>query len=389
MKLLLFLAALMIALAGCSGQGQPTSRSRSAPAQGASGTSSAATPAAELPSTAQVSGPMLAVLEGAYAAKGAQADRVAIVGLDGVARAEATFQPRKAPFLGNVSDVLQSQAQVGDAGVYYIDGYGVVRLLKPSGESTVVATFAMTPEQHEVWYAVSRDGSRLLAGVLAAPAVGPAALGQPWPSLVGSWKFDLEIANAGGPTRVLQHVESAQHPDLQGSWTPSFPVGWTQGGPIVMVGASIATQNAWWGGPLFTIDGDGRPMQRIAGSDCTAASVLPSGLVPCITTGFDTRVTVRDTSGRVLWKPSVDGFNALQLRLSPAGDAISDGVHAATRAKVVALPDGFRAQGWIDSQTVVGRQGDGNLSYIRLDAPGVLHDLGFKGDFVGVLPSRV
>lgn len=105
MKLLPFLAALMTALAGCSGQGQPTSRSRVAPAQAVSGASSAATPAAELPSIAQISGPMFAVLEGASAAQGAQADRVAIVGLDGVARAKATFQPRKAPFLGNVADV--------------------------------------------------------------------------------------------------------------------------------------------------------------------------------------------------------------------------------------------------------------------------------------------
>jgi hypothetical protein len=60
----------------------------------------------------------------------------------------------------------QSEAQVGAAGVYYADGNGVVRLLTQSGESRIVATFPMTPDQHELWYAVSPDGSWLLAGIL-------------------------------------------------------------------------------------------------------------------------------------------------------------------------------------------------------------------------------
>ena len=38
----------------------------------------------------------------------------------------------------------------------------------------------------------------------------------------------------------------------------TFPVGWTQAGPVAMVGASLATQNSWGGGPLYAINGAGR-----------------------------------------------------------------------------------------------------------------------------------
>lgn len=43
-------------------------------------------------------------------------------------------------------------------------------------------------------------------------------------------------------------------------------------------------------------------------------------------------------------------------------------------------------EGWLDSNTVVGRSsGDGNLSWISLGDPAKVHDLGFKGDFVATL----
>jgi hypothetical protein len=96
-------------------------------------------------------------------------------------------------------------------------------------------------------------------------------------------------------------------------------------------------------------------------------------------------VTIRSYSGQVLSRPGVDGFNAKALKLAPAGDAITDGRHAVTATGVVTLPEGFVAQGWLDSRTVVGRQPDGNLSYMRLDSPQTVHDLAFKGDFVGTL----
>jgi len=281
----------------------------------------------------------------------------------------------------------QSEAQVGAAGVYYVDGNGVVRLLTLSGESRIIATFPMTPDQHELWYAVSPDGSRLLAGVLTLPAIVPPPPGKDLPpTMAGRWKLDLESANAGGPTSVLQHLESAEPPANPGEPLKTiFPVGWTEKGPVAMFGAPIATQNVWYGGPLFRIGATGQTLEQVAGADCLAASILPSGVAACITSNGT--VTIRSYTGQVLSKPAVDGFNAKALKLAPAGDAITDGRHAATATGVVTLPQGFVAQGWLDSRTVVGRQPDGNLSYIRLDSPATMHDLGFRGDFVGTLPS--
>jgi len=75
----------------------------------------------------------------------------------------------------------------------------------------------------------------------------------------------------------------------------------------------------------------------------------------------------------------------LELSLFSDGNAITDGRHVATRTASITLPDGLVAQGWLDQQTIVGRFRGGSLSYARLDDPGNLHDLGFKGNFVGVV----
>jgi len=217
--------------------------------------------------------------------------------------------------------------------------------------------------------------------------VVPPPPGTDWPpTLAGTWKFQLNRASAGGPTSVLQRSESAAVPGSPGTtWKPIFPIGWTAAGPVGMVGAPIATQNSWPGGPLFTIDGSGQPAARVGGSDCTAARVLPSGLVPCVTGPTGSTVSIRDSSGRVVWAPSVEGFNALQLSLAPDASAITDGHRVATRAKTFVMPDGFLAQGWLDSRTVVGRLDSDDLAYIRIDSPTTVHDFGFKGDFVGAL----
>jgi len=53
---------------------------------------------------------------------------------------------------------------------------------------------------------------------------------------------------------------------------------------------------------------------------------------------------------------------------------------------LVNLPQMFLAEGWLDSNTVIGRSGgDGNLSWISLGDPTNVHDLGFKGDFVATI----
>jgi hypothetical protein len=337
--------------------------------------------------------PLLAVLQ--HYDNSAQGAAVALVGLDGTVRARATFLPRQKPYVGNVAVMLQSEAQVGRAGVYYADGNGVVRLLERSGRVTTVATFAMTPVQHELWYAVSPDGTRLLAGLLSVPAVVP---GSSFPTLSGTWKFDLISTTAGGASTVLQHVESATGPDSPGpaAIVPIFPVGWTDAGPVAMVGAPLATQDRWTGGPLFTIDAAGKPAARVGGNDATSATILPSGLLPAVTgpIGQPAKVTIRDAAGAIQWTPAVDGGNALNLKLSPAGDAVTDGLHAVTRQGPFAVPEGFLAAGWIDSATLVGSpHADGNdvsrdIWYVtNQNGAAVVHHLGVVGEFDGVVPG--
>jgi len=370
-KTLVPLAAVVVGLVACGGP------SASTPHPAASAAHATASPAI----APRPSGPLLAVIQSAAPGWVIEADTVAIVDLDGNTRAKATFTPRKAPYVPLAATMPQSEAQVGAAGLYYVDGNGVVRLLTQTGESRIVATFPMTPDQHELWYAVSPDGSRLLAGILTLPAIVPPPPGKNLPpTMAGSWKFDLESANAGRPTSVLQHLES---PDVRAPLKPTFPVGWTQEGPVAMFGAPIVTQNFWYGGPLFRIGPNGQTLEQVAGPECLAASILSSGVAACISSSGT--VTIRSYSGQVLSKPGIDAFNARALKLAPAGDAITDGRHAVTAAGLVTLPEGFVAQGWLDSRTVVGRQPAGNLSYIRLDGPQTVHDLGFKGDFVGTL----
>ena len=378
MKILVALVALVVGLTACATAGPPSSHSRASatPAAGAPGASAS-------PKTRAAAEPLFAVLEAP--ARGEQADTVAIVGLDGYARAKAKFQPRKGPYVPMAATMPQSEAQVGAAGVYYVDGNGVVRLLKRSGGSTVVATFPMTPDQHELWYAVSPDGGTVLAGILTLPTVVPPPPGTDWPAtLAGNWKFELDRASAGGSTRVLLRDESA---GPEAMVKPIFPVGWTGSNPVAMVGAPIATQNQWPGGPLFTIDGAGHPSTRIGGGDCTAASVLPSGLVPCVVGPTGSAVSVRDSSGRLVWQPPVDGFMALGLAMAPDGSGITDGRHVATRTTTFVIPPPLVAQGWLDSQTVVLQLDSGHLGYIRVDSPTAVHDLGFKGSFVGALQN--
>jgi hypothetical protein len=317
----------------------------------------------------------VAVLEGGTGGFGANA--ADLVTLDGRTVARAAYLPRRAPYLGNVADMLQPDATVGGAGVYVLDGNGAVHLLRPSGGWDTVATFAMTPDQHEAWFAVSPDGGQLLAGVLGVPAKG-AANGAPWPPLVGTWRFDLEWATAGGPTQTLAHAESAS-----GIQTV-FPVGWTNAGPVAMVGAPLATQNVWPGGPLFTID-DGRLGSRLAG-DCTAAWVLASGLASCTT--LQLQVTVRDSAGHALWRPGLEGFSARALRLAPSGDAITNGRLVAVRGGgTTELPAGFVGQAWLDSATLAGRAANGDAAYVRLSSLDAVHDLGMRGDVVGMVPA--
>jgi len=89
-----------------------------------------------------------------------------------------------------------------------MDGTGTVRVLRVGRQPQVVAHFSLQPAQEDVWFAVSPDGSRVLAGILTFPALGPSIPGTGWNTLIGPTKFDLESASAGGQTKTLIHLEA-------------------------------------------------------------------------------------------------------------------------------------------------------------------------------------
>jgi hypothetical protein len=43
--------------------------------------------------------------------------------------------------------------------------------------------------------------------------------------------------------------------------------------------------------------------------------------------------------------------------------------------------------GWLDAATVIGEGPNGNLSYVSLDSPATLVDLGFHGLFIATVPA--
>jgi hypothetical protein len=335
---------------------------------------------------------LFAVTEGGDGTHGA--DTVAIVGLDGYARAKAKFQASQWAQIPDAAVIIPGNAIVISGGVYFMDGAGMVRVLRADNTQQVVATFPRAPQQTVTWYAVSPDLRQLIAGTLTLPALGPIPSGIPWPTLVGPYKFDLQISDAGGQSRSLRHEESDRSPDSPGAtptW-PLFPIGWTAAGPVAMVGAPIATQNTWPGGRLFQLSASGLPQARLGGTDCTAATISRSGLIPCTAAG--NQVSVRDGTGRVVWPVGQDSFNSLQQQVSQDGKvAILENRVITRSGGALTMSSGFLAQGFLDARRILGRFSDngnlGNMAWASLDDPGTVHDLGFKGNFAGTMSPTV
>jgi hypothetical protein len=380
--------ALGLVLAACGSPSGPQAQSSIQP-------TATAAPIRITPPTA---GLLFAVVENSVGSgccggepTGVSADTVAIVGLDGHARAKTTFLPRKLPPLGNSAVILQAPALVAGSGVYYLDGSGTVRVLKVNSSPQVVANFAQHGLPFETWFAVKPDGSRIVGTVVTYDSVGS--------------YFHLYTAPSGGSSTLSLLAEGIGTPESQYSGQPfPFPIGWISAGPIAMEPSSLTSQNAWFGGPLevLTFAPDGLHTSRVGGADCRAASISSSGLIACISS--KKTVDIRDATGNLIWTTHASGASAQTLYLSPDGRAISDARQTTAAGgatwsmtvemqsgRTVHLPNGFRLEGWLDTNTVIGAitppgGGDeGNLSWVSLDDPSTAHDLGFKGDFVGTL----
>jgi hypothetical protein len=317
---------------------------------------------------------------------------VAIVGLNGFARAKATFTPRQVPVLFDAATVLQPEARVVAGGVLYADGAGQVRRLSIGGARNAVAAFPIAAQQ-DLSFAASADGAHLEAVRFSFPPLKVPRPADPSQGLYaqGNYDQDVLVADAGQQPTTVAHQSWPQS-------TTQIPmlaiVGWTQGGPLATANTSIGTQNPMPGqrlfGQLVHLDGSGHPGQIVGGPDCFAWDFLQDDTVLC--GGVDLRgVSIRTGSGQTLY--TLSGSSQHQygdLTLSTDGARFTaedlnqnDAVVFDRAGHATALPAGFTAEGWLDPVTVVGARPDGVLEYVRVDQASRPVDLGFKGLFIG------
>jgi hypothetical protein len=376
---LAFAALALLGLAGCGG----------APA---SGPRQAATPSPSATTTGASS--LFAVLEGGPAGPDLASsahNRVAIVRLDGYATAKQTFRPRGVPRIGNAAPIMPLEATVADGRVYYADGQGVVRAMTPDGKVSEVTRLPLTSSQQVLSFAVSPDGSHLMASIFSWPPIHsppPQSVIDP-PFGPGDFTLDLYSAVPGqAPTRIAHQAwpQTNQQPSnvLQ-------VVGWSSRAPLVTVDTVLGTQQANAGQRIFgrvaELGSNGRPGPILGGDDCVAWSVLPNETVLC-TNATDTVGSVRTRDGKILYNLPTSSQQYLQsLSLSPDGQHVAYlGGVAGRGSAPVALPSGFVPEGWLDNSTIVGlltSQRSSHLALVRLSDATHVDDLGFDGFYVG------
>jgi hypothetical protein len=320
---------------------------------------------------------------------------------------------------------LIASAHVAAGSVYYLDDSGAVHRLRPSGDTQVVARFPILTSQQVTWFAVSPDGSKIMASMVAfpplvSPTISPS---QGCPEHVpGDVRQRLAVATVGGGTTTLldQSLASTQKgppPHLVAV------VGWDRLGPVATTDTHMAyigyiEGTVWLGQAAAHLDGNGRPGPQLGGSDCIPYfGDLPDGRLVC----YDPkRPTVRDATGNIMWrlKPldPTDNFTYGDIALSPDASHVAfsldsnccytfDSSVIRSRDGVrIGLGSSFQPQGWLDNTTVIGVKGavrstcsgcppdfvPANMAVIHLATPNSLVDLGFQGTFLGVVnPTSV
>ena len=376
-------AALLLgclALFAC-GQGAPGS---SATGQGGGAGASGAAPAGQ---------PLMAVLEpGGFGQVAAAHDRVAIVRLDGRSVAKQFFSARAIPRIGNAAPVMQPEAVSAGGKVYYADGSGQVRSLAPNGAVAAVTRFPLVNPQQVLSFAVSPDGSKLVASVFSWPPVHNPPPQTPVQPAFGPGDMALDVYTAvpgKAPVRVHHQVwpQTNQLPrDVM------QVVAWTANGPLVTTDTVLGTQQPLPGqhffGHLAGLNQSGDLGQKVGGDACGAVSVTSDETVLCLDQTF-TSASVRNREGSLLYSlPSVSGASYQGAVLSPDGQRAVYGSAVIGRdGSKLQLPPQFYTEGWLDGQTLVGvqftNQGESDLDLLHISSPRQVTDLGFKGLFVG------
>ena len=337
-------------------------------------------------------------------------DTIAIVNVTGDAVAKATFAPRSIPIVGPAAPLLQPQARTAAGAVYYADGKGIIRALKPDGSASQAAGFTIKNSQTELAFAVSPDGTTIDATVLTFPAVVPPGPNSPFSGPgPGPLHLDLLQAVVGGANRTLSSKDIPQQP---------FPapvlqmVGWDTSGAIATTNTALATQNTVfqrWFGAAHHIDNSGNLVSNteFGGAGCNGQDVLPDATILCRGDDFRT-VSARNSSGQTQWSlpsPPAGQTYAALMTLSPDAGMIAvgggtigtpAGIYKKGGGSRVTYPSNiadFSPEGWLDNDTVIGTNGPagpglpGEMWLVHPSSPTKAVDLGFKGNFAGVVQA--
>lgn len=351
-------------------------------------------------STTAGASPLFAVLETRRAAAEGYPshDTVAIANSQGYAVAKTSFTPRSVPQQFDAATVMQPEAYIAARAVYYSDGSGVVRRLDATGTVATVATFPLTSAEQELSFAVSPDGSQLMAARLTFPMLR----GTPPPTPTGDWSLDVMRATAGAATKQVQHWQAGptNYPGGPGGFTTIFLVGWDSTGPIGLVGANIGTQQAqfdgqrFFGGRLAYLDANGQVGTTIGGSDCSPFAPPQAGRVICATnSGQSITVSVRAVDGHEIWRgqaPNPPSNFGGGFVLSADGQrlAMDGSIVTLATAATSSLPSSFTPAAWLDTTDLIGTiQNSQAVVIVHLSQGPSLENWGFAGQIVGdVLP---
>ncbi len=296
--------------------------------------------------------------------------------------------------MGCLGSALPPAAYVAAHKVYFADRFGVVRSLSMQGQIQTVATFP-TSSQQILSFAIDPDGSRLMATVLTAPRLlyTQATCPRTGPYYAGDFTLDVFTAHAGGSPQLLyRETVPLSQPSGQYPCTLNF-IGWDRVGPLAVSPACLGPVGGpghYFGGPVVRIDAvTGRVLNPLADFDsCRVQDVALNGDFVCDPPTADADVIVRRPDGSEIWRfmaRAGDGYS--YSFLSP------DEQHVLARGDVVLGRDGTSIDlaaggifyGWLDASTVIGTGPNGDLSYLSLNAPATLFDIGFSGLFVGTL----
>jgi len=383
MRKLALLLLLSLVAVGCS-RGPAAQGTASA---AATASSSPTSPAPASPPPVPTGELLYAVLEPWPTAGPSTFNKVAIAGLDGIARAKTTFTPLTPPFVGCAGPTPPPPAYAVGGKVYFADGAGTVRSLDRSGAISVLASFPIGAQQ-ELSFAVSPDATRLLATVLTLPpkpagdpCSGPTAFGA------GSFVVDTYSVSFGSTPKLLDHQST---PYVAGQPLPPVLqfMGWDAVGPTALYPTGLGTQGGgpthWFGHPVRT-DTAGRPLGDLGGAGCNATDDGLDGTVACAgPNGTD----VKRPDGSVAWHSA---NSLLAGRLSPDGRKV---VGFGDQGQVVVGADGstmdlfgeFFVTGWLDPSTLIGNFNGGEVGIQQIapttPKPG---DQGYAGVFVGVV----